>query len=508
MLKIFLVAFFLASFKVCCAEEAVAEDFQGILRAIKSGRDAALVKSRIYEATEPIFFQKDGQKIYTKGAGRISEYAVLRIANPECGQIINSNSKSGILIENVVLDGNRYKLPPFEGKGQEMVWLGGNSANQTIKNCVLINARTWSSIKVNEGANGARVENLIIFGSGVDARGNGRRDGETPFKWGDGIGCGAKNTKIANNIIVDATDGGIVLFSAPGTLVKNNAIAAVSRELLGGINLVDGLYCYEVDKIDAMLEGPDATRKYDYSVSVENNLIDAAGARIHVAVPMGACIWNPKTKPYKLFLGAKITDNELAGDASAYGFVMSGVDGFEVAGNKSGGKNSGYADGLRSVLCDEPGAFIYDPQSVSNSKIQKDFKPVERSIEHLLRCNHGPTSAGGFFKGYRAYSYGEAEREAVVKMAFLEMLGRAPSDLELKKYSDLINEKQMPADELRCLLAQTEDFTGKNGKVGREDLHMFRTSKWLRIFDDIIGTNPDWDAKSVYKDALKRLKSK
>ena len=398
-------------------------------------------------------------------------------------------------------------LPPFGGKGGEMVLFGGDAKNQAMRNCVLLNTRTWSSFKMGEGTVFPRIENTIIFGSGVDARGNGRTEKELPFKWGDGITCAAKDAVISNNIIIDATDVGVVLFGAPGTSVKNNVIASISRECLGGINIVDGLYCYELDKIETMLEGPDATRKYDYSVDVRHNLIDARGARIHVSVPMGACVWKPRSVPDKLFVGGKIKYNEISGDASAYGFVISDVDNFEVLENKSTGKFSGYADGLRSVLCDDPSGFICDFKTVKNSKIQKEFKDVERSIEHLLRCNYGPVNIGGFFKSYRGYSYGEYEREAVVSYAFIEILGRAPSADELRKYSNFINERQQPADELRYILSQTDEFKNKNGVVGRKDLHLFRTSKWLKLFDEIINTRENWDSKKIYMETLQRLKN-
>jgi len=41
----------------------------------------------------------------------------------------------------------------------------------------------------------------------------------------------------ANNTIIDATDGAIVVFCAPGTLVTGNTIIARTRNLMGGINL-------------------------------------------------------------------------------------------------------------------------------------------------------------------------------------------------------------------------------------------------------------------------------
>lgn len=509
MKKVFLFICFLLSGYTIYAEEVVAKNFAELKNAVMLGKDVALLKSAIYNVTEIIFFQKDGQKIYTKDANRISEYAVLKITNPEMGQILNANSKSNILAEKLILDGNKYDLPSFKGQGQELVWFGGkNAQNQTLRNCVLMNTRTWSSFKMNEGSINPRIENTIILGSGVDARGNGRCDGDVPFSWGDGITCSAVKSKILNNIIIDSTDVGIVLFSAPESIIQNNVIAAISRESLGGINLVDGLYCYEVDKTETMLLGPDATRKYDYSVIVRNNLIDARGARIHVAIPMGACIWSPRNKPQKFFLGAKILDNEMAGDASAYGLVLSDVGDFEIMGNVSTGKNSGYGDGLRSILCDDPSPFIYDVNTVKSSRLQKDFKKMERSVEHLLRCNHGPMAIGGFFKGYKAYSYGEFERIAAVQTAYLEMLGRDPREDELERFSRLLNERQLPVDELRLILADTKEFINKNGKIKRERIHSFRTKKWMNLLDEAIGTSNNWDAKIIYKNTIKKFYSK
>ena len=85
--KIFSVLLGMLPATLLLAEEVVAGNFEELLAAVKSCSDVALVKSRVYEVSETIFLQRDGQKIYTKDPKRISEYAILRISNPECGQI-------------------------------------------------------------------------------------------------------------------------------------------------------------------------------------------------------------------------------------------------------------------------------------------------------------------------------------------------------------------------------------------------------------------------------------
>lgn len=492
------------------AAEVVARSAEEIQSALDKGDSVVLEKGAVIPVNKTIRFMHNGQKIYTKDALRISEYARLKITSPEGGQILSGNGKSDIVLEKVILDGNRYELPPYtNGGGPELAWFGGGGAkNQLIKNCVFMNSRTWSTFKLHEGGDGCTIENSILFGCGADARGNGRNPQEKPFKWGDGISCAARNSTVLNNIVIDPTDVGIVLFCAPGSQVKDNVIASISRESLGGINMVDGLGFYEIDGDKLPKDDKTSMRKYDYSgVLVKDNLIDSRGARIHIAVPCGATVWVPSDKRNKTFVGAKIINNVLDGEASAYGIIADGVDEFEIKGNKSLGKHSGLADGRWDILCDEPSAFIYNPEYVGSSKLQKDFKKQERSLQHLLRCNHGPVQRGGAFREYRAYSYGVEEAQGVVKTAFLEMLGREATPAEVKKYSRIINEHVIPADELRWMIMATDEFKAKYGNVNRNDLHKFRTEKWFKLFDEIIGTSDSWKAKDVYKTALKKLKT-
>lgn len=478
--------------------------------AFQKGESVALKKGAVYEINKPLRFAKDGQRLYTKDAKRLSDYATLIVTEPEGGQILNGNGKKDILVEKVKLDGNRYGVEPYEGGGPELVWFGGPGAeNQKIRNCVLMNSRTWSTLKLHEGGDNCSVENTILFGCGADARGNGRLNNplDKPFKWGDGISCAARNSVVKNNIIIDPTDVGIVLFCAPGSKVSDNVIASISRESLGGINMVDGLGFYEIDKEKVDKTDKKAMHFYDYGgVVVENNLIDARGARIHIAMPLGATVWVPRDFRVMTFVGAKILNNTLSGEALAYGIVADGIDKFVVKGNKSKGKHSGLADGRWQILCDEPAPFLYNPGFVGTSELQKDFKPQERDLMHLLRCNHGPVQRGGEFKDYRAYSYGVEEGKAAVKTAFIEMLGREATKKETDKYSRIINEHVLPADALRLMLAKMPEFTAKNGELKRDDLHKFRTKKWMDALDKAIGTSDNWKAQDVYEKAFKSLK--
>jgi len=487
------------------------EDLQAVL---DKGDDLLLKKGGVYEIKETLKFRFPYQKITTKDAEHISEYATLRIADPNLLQLIDSAQQNYVVLEKVILDGNRYSLGTVAkkvttgGGGQPpMVFFGSHDTGdqkvinrvfgQKVVDCVFMSTRTWSSLQVREGAADCVVENNIFIGAGVDPRGNGRQKNEVPFAWGDAISCAAERSLVRNNLILDPTDVGLVFYGAPGSIAEDNVIAAISRESLGAMNLVDPIV-YNLDE--------EKTR-YDYrGVILRNNYVDAFGARIHIAFPMGPGIWVPAKKD-KTLVGATVYGNTIAGGAAAYGFIADGVDGFNVYNNKSIANHSGIGEGLSATQPpDEPGPFIYEPQRIGNSKLQKEFIPCERHILHLLRCNHGQTND----LGYRIYTYGEYEVRAVINAAYLEMLGREPTQKEMEDNIVWLQKTQSTADQLRRKLLETEEFKSKFGEVASDDLHPYRIKLWMDIFDKIRrkyvkdeGSMPT--AKEMYHEAIARL---
>lgn len=480
-------------------------DLQAVL---DSGKDLLLEKNGLYEITETLVYKFSGQKISTQDASYLSDYAVLRITDPELMLLVDGAGQDHIVLENVLLDGNRYQLSTVTkkeasgGGGQPpLVFFGGNGATgQKVLNNVFINTRTWSTLKVHEGAENCLVEGNIFIGAGVDPRGNGREKTETPFSWGDAISCAAENTRVCNNLIIDPTDVGIVFYGAPGSVAENNVIACISRESLGGINLVDG-FLYPLGA------GADGREHFSYEGTiVRNNYIDSFGARIHISIPMGTGVWVPHLKD-KTLVGAAVYDNVIAGGAAGYGLVANGVEDFQVHGNKSIASYSGIGEGLNSENPpDEPGPFLFNPDRVSNSRLQKEFKPSERHLLHLLRCNHGETNE----LGYRVYEYGSCEIRAVVNAAYLEMLNREPSQKEMEDHIGWMQESKANSDILRRKLMALNEFRQKFGKVAPDDLHPYRLTLWLGMLSGIQkeylkenGKMPD--AKTMYLAALSRL---
>lgn len=475
------------------------DNLQAIL---DSGADLVLQKSTTYELKETLHIKKENQKIYTENAKTVSEYACLKLTGSEVSRAVNMLGIKGAQLEHILFDGNRY-APARNIKNREsLVQAGGHKGdNQIVRNCAFINARGWSLLHFFEPAKNALVENNFMFGSGVDCRGSGASKLEEPFPWGDGISFAAQASIVRNNFIIDPTDVGIVAFSAPNTLVEDNVIAAISREALGAVNMVDSIKLYE---------NPEGSKRYTYEgLIVKNNLADAKGARVHIAYPVGVHIWGPGEnagKSGKIVFGGTVIENEAAGKCAGYGFAISGAENFKVQNNKSGANYSRLGDGLTYKRPDEPTAFIYDAESVKNCELQSEFIKSEKTLIHLLACNFGKRR-GGDASGWRIYQYGASEALGVVETAYLEMLGRAPNVNELENAILYLDAEKAPADDLRKKLMQTKEFQMKHPKLTPDDLHNFRTQKWLKAFDSAQKSNKSAGAKELYKKTWELISS-
>jgi hypothetical protein len=358
-----------------------------------------------------------------------------------------------------------------------------------------MNTRTWATLKLHEGASGLLAEDNLFFGAGVDPRGNGRDLNEVPFGWADLISCAASDSVIRNNLMIDPTDVGVVLYCAPGTIVEDNVVASVSRESLGGINLVDALDYYKIEGTENL---------FDYrGVKIRNNYIDAFGARIHMAIPVGCVVWVPHWRG-RITTGGEVTGNTIAGGAGAYGIVAHGINEWKITGNVSTASYSGLAEyGNHPNPPDEPGPFIYDAESVVDCELQPEFVPSKRHIEHLLRTQYAPEDANG----YQMHDYGYQEIKAVVDAAYMEMLRRAPTEFEFNTAVELLSSRQRNADGLRRQLMFSKEFQEQHGEQFPADLHPFRVKLWFDICDQLIRDHGGmYEVSKLYQDALTALR--
>ena len=128
--------------------------------------------------------------------------------------------------------------------------MGGPNSNQVIEHVHSYDPRSWSCLHAAEG--GLSCNNIVIQNNDIGPCGS-----DVYQQWADGISVSCRSAVVRNNMVNNPTDGGIVLFGSPGTLVENNTIWVVNvshdfnnpifmgalssdqNTLLGGINMVD-----------------------------------------------------------------------------------------------------------------------------------------------------------------------------------------------------------------------------------------------------------------------------
>lgn len=270
------------------------------------GAHALLCPRAIFEITQPIILSADGQELATEGDPADDRRAVIRVAGGDLATAISSRA-SDIRIHHLIVDGGRPKLGRIT-KGGALIEVGGATRNVTVDHVRAFDPRGWSALHVFEGAKnctGARITDNLIGPAGT-------ADGA----WADGISFACRAGFVAHNTIIDASDGAIVIFGAPGTVVEDNAILEKTNVLLGGINMVDY----------APFDG-------DYSGTiVKGNKIEADTGYIKVAIAIGPAVWG--SQKGKINLGATIEGNRIVGDNIGYGIAVDGARSVTVIGNK------------------------------------------------------------------------------------------------------------------------------------------------------------------------------
>lgn len=335
----------------------------------ETGNVAVLCQGAVFELTESVVMRGNGQRIFTQGLPTDDRRAVLRLASPALTTAVVMKDRSDAVLSHVVVDGNRPGLG-YYGIGGALVSAGGASRGQTIRSVKIQEPRGWTSLHLIEGDGSGACTGAVVENNSVGPAGSS--DGT----WSDGISMACRDSTVRGNQIVDATDGGIVVFGAPGTVVENNTIRAITRRMLGGINLVD----YQPYQGDFR------------GTIVRNNLIEAASAPIQIAMAMGlrpwVCLADGVADHEFLLYGGTVTGNTLRGSLMRYGLAVDGVRDWVVKDNVDIAAHTGITS--RSCRGRRPtppqGMQFYRPRS--SGVFQLDFG--EAQLESALWAMEPP----------------------------------------------------------------------------------------------------------------------
>lgn len=311
---------------------------------------AVLCQGAVFNLTGPVVISADRQQVYTQGFPTDDRRATLRIVSATLTTAVIMRDFNDAVLSHVIVDGNRPALG-YKG-GDALVYAGGSSSGQVIRAVRILEPRSWSALHLIQGhpSPAPPCANALVEDNEIGPAGSSN---ET---WADGISLACTNTIVRNNRITDATDGGIVIFGATGSLIEGNTIRAETRTLLGGINMVD------FDPYEGNYTG----------TIVRNNVIDASGAVIRIGLGMGVRVWGcwPADTDKTLY-GGVVAGNVLRGETMQYGFAVDGVRNWLVTGNVDEATHFG----VPSVDCggriaSPPAGFQFNP-----ARAQGTFQP-------------------------------------------------------------------------------------------------------------------------------------
>lgn len=351
--------------KAVCISSGKGSAIQSVLN---DGRDAMLCKGAEFEISQRLDYAGDGQSIYTEGRPSGKERAVLKINSSGLATVIKETNLTDLALESVIVDGNRPEYG-YDRDGQALLIFGRDARGATIKNVRAKHTRSWSTLHLPRW--GGECRNITVESNTFGPAGTA--DG----RWADGISLACEDAVVTGNRIVDATDGGIVIFGATGSTVKDNTIVAKNRMLLGGINMVD--YGNQDDAVHS-----------DYSgTTVEGNTINAEGALIKIALGMGPSVWNWCHHADDRNRGGTVKNNTLEGSHMGHGFVVDGVENWTVTGNTDNSAHVGTpGTGCAGNEMPEPTGFLVN-RDRSQGTFQNEFQDPEVPLHGGLRISTG-----------------------------------------------------------------------------------------------------------------------
>ncbi|WVQ83024.1 hypothetical protein IAT38_005162 [Cryptococcus sp. DSM 104549] len=309
---------------------------QKLLTSGGAGYKLSLCPSKIYSLTDVLNYTAANQEISTEGYPTDATRATLLIAgfNVTTAVSASKQGQDGAALRNVQINGNRKTTENIYKGGGGNIEFGGANKNQLIEYVKTYDPRGWSCMHISEGqlnCYNATIQNNDIGPCGTDLFQN----------WADGISLSCSASTVQNNQITDATDGGIVIFGAPYSTVRNNVIKAKTRVMIGGINLVDvkpwtpiGNYSRTVVDSNTIYGG--------FATAMGNDTLgpNQYKALIKMGIALGPDAWFSDLRFGKnQSFGGTIQNNRFTG-AFAYGMAVTSAKDFLVQNNTFFGNTS------------------------------------------------------------------------------------------------------------------------------------------------------------------------
>jgi hypothetical protein len=281
--------------------------------------------------------------------------------------------QQNIFLRNIRVDGGGSNCTSCGGAG--LIWLGGkNVSGYYIDHIKAYHAYTWTHLVIEKGGlpscTSATITNNEI------GPGNQLYAGTT-----DGISLQCSNSEVAYNNIHDVTDGGIVIFGAPGSTVHDNQISNQDFNTISGIAMSDigpwstqvvtdnGVYCNGGDYTNTRMTGNTITSGRFFKVGI------AMGCRLD-----GHCAGCNNTGGY---VASNLVQSTGTGKVG-YSYLADGIVNWTAVGNVSTAVIGGTV-ALNATACNssQPAAYpflMHRVHAISGVTLQPEF--VDRGQIH------------------------------------------------------------------------------------------------------------------------------
>ncbi|KII94656.1 hypothetical protein PLICRDRAFT_33470 [Plicaturopsis crispa FD-325 SS-3] len=366
-----------------------------LLNSSGPGYVLRLCQNTKYLTQAPLLFAAPNQEISTQGYPTGDERAMIVVNGPVSNGQGHTTAVDGtcancggVILRNIQINGTRGGASSTNGGAN--IEMGGSNSNQVIEYVRTFDPRSWSCMHLTEGAlscNNATVQNNEVGPCG-----------SSNFQqWADGISVSCANSTIRNNLINNPTDGGIVLFGAPGTRVENNTIWVETQTMLGGINMVDYLP-WLGDYSDTIVTNNSIAGGFstESATAGESKGTNSEDIVIKIGIAIGPRTWFGDQYGNNVSANGTVINNQFSG-AFSYAMAISSAVNFTVQNNVLVGNTSFIgANGPNCTTTEvvpTPAAFVIDQSNTQNSQTQADFQAV--SSGDGLTCVMPP--AGGDF---------------------------------------------------------------------------------------------------------------
>ncbi|CUA70355.1 hypothetical protein RSOLAG22IIIB_00714 [Rhizoctonia solani] len=391
--------------------ETVTDRLNTLLNSSGPGYILPLCQKATYRLTAPLVYAAANQEISTVGYPLGDERAILLVDgfwNDTNGHSVavqgNCIGCNDIKLRNIQINGARNGRALIQGGGN--IEFGGPNANQLIEYVSTYDPRAWTCLHVAEGA--LNCTNIVIQNNEIGPCGS-----DAFASWADGVSLSCRNSIVRDNWIESPTDGGIVVFGSPGSLIQNNTIWIEDNTLLGGINVVDydpfnGDYTNTIVENNTIIGGfatDQSTDAQDANVGFNNET-----AIIKMGLAVGNRVWFGDKFGRNRNFGGIVRNNRLTG-AFGWGVVVSGTRDFVVENNEIVG-NSTFI-GFRGVNCSitealpSPEPFLYDSNGTDSTVIPSNYPDVR--LDGALLCITSPD--GGDYWPRGGSPYGNPDKE-------------------------------------------------------------------------------------------------